>query len=110
MTEYSCKEEPEVKVAEEHRGKRVLILLIASLGLAMIVGGLLDLLAGGVPLDFVVPFLNIDKLSGVVYCAFVLAAAFYIGFVGLRELVVERRFSGEFLMAVAGLGAGCLGV
>ncbi|HJW65707.1 MAG TPA: cation-translocating P-type ATPase [Candidatus Bathyarchaeia archaeon] len=109
MTEYSCKEKPEVKVAEEHRGKRVLILLIASLGLAMIVGGLLDLLAGGVPLDFVVPFLNIDKLSGVVYCAFVLAAAFYIGFVGLRELVVERRFSVEFLMAVAALGAVYLG-
>src|SRR4030066_165335 len=40
MTEYSCKEKPEVKVAEEHRGKRVLILLIASLGLAMAVAGL----------------------------------------------------------------------
>src|SRR3990170_2992943 len=109
MTEYSCKEKPEVKVGEEHRGKRVLILLIASLGLAMIVGGLLDLLAGGVPLGFVVPFLNIDKLSGVVYCAFVLGAAVYIGFVGLKELVVERRFSVEFLMAVAAVGAVYLG-
>src|SRR4030066_1442595 len=109
MTEYSCKEKPEVKVAEEHRGKRVLILLIASLGLAMAVGGLLDLLAGGVPLGFVVPLLNIDKLSGVVYCAFVLVAAVYIGFIGLRELVVERRFSVEFLMAVAALGAVYLG-
>ncbi len=109
MTEYSCKEKPEAKVAEEHRGKRVLILLIASLGLAMIVGGLLDLLAGGVPLGFVVPFLNIDKVSGVVYCVFVLGAAVYIGFVGLRELIVERRFSVEFLMAVAALGAVYLG-
>src|SRR4030066_1394891 len=109
MTEYSCKEKPEVKVAEEHRGKRVLILLIASLGLAMAVGGLLDLLAGGVPLGFVVPLLNIDKLSGVVYCAFVLVAAVYIAFIGLKELVVERRFSVEFLMAVAALGAVYLG-
>jgi Cd2+/Zn2+-exporting ATPase len=109
MTEYSCKEKPEARVAEVHRGKRVLILLIASLGLAMIFGGLLDLLAGGVSLGFVVPFLNIDKVSGVVYCAFVLGAAVYIGFVGLRELVIERRFSVEFLMAVAALGAVYLG-
>src|SRR4030067_527986 len=40
MTEYSCKEKPEVEVAEEHRGKRVLILLIASLWLAMVVAAL----------------------------------------------------------------------
>src|SRR4030067_1725025 len=75
----------------------------------MFVGGLLELLAGGGPLGFVVPFLNIDKLSGVVYCAFVLVAAVYIGFVGLRELLLEGRFSVEFLMAVAALGAVYLG-
>jgi len=109
MTEYSCREKPELKAAEAHRNKRELILLIASLGLAMVIGGLLDLLASGVELGFTVPFLNINKLSGVVYCVFVLLAAVYIGFVGLRELVVERRFSVEFLMAVAALGAVYLG-
>jgi Cd2+/Zn2+-exporting ATPase len=109
MTEYSCREKPEVKGAEEGRSKQVLILLIAALGLAMLVGGLLDLLADGVPLGFTVPFLNVGKLSGTVYCVFVLAAAVYIGFVGLKELVVERRFSVEFLMAVAALGAVYLG-
>ncbi len=35
----------------------------------------------------------------------VLFASIYIGVVGLKELVVERRFSVEFLMAVAALGA-----
>ena len=109
MTEYSCREKPEVKVAEERRSRRVLILLFAALGLAMAVGGLLDLFRGGVPLGFVVPFLNVDKLSGVVYCAVVLAAAVYIGFVGLKELAVDRRFGVEFLMTVAALGAVYLG-
>ena len=37
------------------------------------------------------------------------AIAVYIGYIGIRELVVERRFSVEFLMAVAALGAIYLG-
>jgi Cd2+/Zn2+-exporting ATPase len=65
--------------------------------------------AGGIPLGFTVPFLNIAKFSGVLYSIFVLAAAVYIGFIGLKELVVERIFSVEFLMAIAALGAVYLG-
>ena len=109
MTEYSCQEKPDIEVALEHRSNRALILLIATLGLTMLVGGLLDLTAGGIPLGFTVPFLNIAKFSGVLYSIFVLAAAVYIGFIGLKELVVERRFSVEFLMAIAALGAVYLG-
>jgi hypothetical protein len=33
----------------------------------------------------------------------------YIGILGLKELIVEKRFSVEFLMAVAALGALYLG-
>jgi Cd2+/Zn2+-exporting ATPase len=109
LTEYSCQEKPDIEVALEHRSNRALILLIATLGLTMLVGGLLDLTAGGIPLGFTVPFLNIAKFSGVLYSIFVLAAAVYIGFIGLKELVVERRFSVEFLMAIAALGAVYLG-
>jgi Cd2+/Zn2+-exporting ATPase len=109
LTENSCQEKPDAELAVEHRSNRAMILLIAALGLTMLVGGLLDLLAGGVPLGFTVPFLNIDKFSGVVYSIFVIAAAVYIGFIGLKELIVERRFSVEFLMAVAALGAVYLG-
>jgi Cd2+/Zn2+-exporting ATPase len=109
LTEYSCQEKPDIEVALEHRSNRALILLIATLGLTMLVGGLLDLTAGGIPLGFTVPFLNIAKFSGVLYSIFVLAAAVYIGFIGLKELIVERRFSVEFLMAIAALGAVYLG-
>jgi Cd2+/Zn2+-exporting ATPase len=109
LTEYSCQEKPDIEVALEHRSNRALILLIATLGLTMLVGGLLDLSAGGIPLGFTVPFLNIAKFSGVLYSIFVLAAAVYIGFIGLKELVVERIFSVEFLMAIAALGAVYLG-
>src|SRR3989337_2082001 len=109
MNEAACPEKPETKEAEEHRHKRILILIAATLALAVVVGGLLDLLAEGFPLGFTVPFLNISTLSGLVYCVFVLAAAAYIGAVGLKELFLERRFSVEFLMAVAALGAVYLG-
>ena len=106
--EASCPEKPEAE-AEEHRSKTVLILLSVALGLAIVVGGLLDLLAAGVPLGFTVSFLNVSTLAGVIYCVFVIPSAVYIAFIGLKELVVERRFSVEFLMAVAALGAVYLG-
>jgi Cd2+/Zn2+-exporting ATPase len=52
------------------------------------------------------PVLNAPAtLSMIFYYVSVLTAAIYIGVVGLKELVLERRFSVEFLMAVAGLGA-----
>src|SRR3990170_1592080 len=110
MTEHSCKEKPEVKGAEEGRSKRVLMLLIAALGLTMVVGGFLYLFFDGLPFGFVVPFVNVGSLADGLFFVVVIAVAVYIGVVGLRELVVERRFSVEFLMAVAGLGAVYLGL
>ena len=41
----------------------------------------------------------------ILYYVAILTAAVYIGAVGIKELAIERRFSVEFLMAVAGLGA-----
>ena len=67
---------------------------------------MLDLLAEGVPLGFTIPILNLNAtVSTLIYHITVFAAAAYIGYVGLRELIVEKRFSVEFLMAVAALGA-----
>src|SRR3990170_7934822 len=109
MSEASCPEKPELKEAEQRHNKRVLIILSAVLGLIIVVGGLLDLLARGVELGFTIPFLNGGTLSGIVYTVSVLVAAAYIGIIGLKELIVERRFSVEFLMAVAALGALYLG-
>ena len=110
MAEKSCQEKPKLKEMETHENKRVLVLLAVALGLTMVVGGVLYFFFGGLPFGFVVPFVNLASLADGLFFVVVVAAAVYIGFVGLRELVVERRFSVEFLMAVAGLGAVYLGL
>ena len=85
------------------------ILLAIALGLTIAVAGLLDLFFGGIPLGFTIPILNeAATVSTIIYHVSVIFAGVYIGFIGLRELLVERRFSVEFLMAVAGLGAAYL--
>ncbi len=104
----TCEEKPEKKLAigEEERNKRVLVGFAVWLGITILVSGSLDLLAQGIPLGFTVPLLNIPAtLSMFLYYAAILTAAIYIGIIGLKELIVERQFSVEFLMAVAGLGA-----
>jgi Cd2+/Zn2+-exporting ATPase len=105
----TCEEKSELKEMDAYRNKRVLILLSATLGLTIVIAGLLKLFSNGVPLGFTVPFLKVDNLSDLVYVVIVVAAAAYIGFIGLRELVTEKKFSVEFLMAVAALGAVYLG-
>jgi len=106
----SCEEKPEQKEAAESRNKRLMILLAAWLGLTIVFGGLLDLLVQGVPLGFAMPILNVNAtLSAIIYYISVITAAVYIGILGLKELIVEKRFSVEFLMAVAALGAFYLG-
>ncbi len=109
----SCEEKTEPKEAAEpteSRNRRVLVLLAASLGLTILIGGLLDLIVNGVPLGFTIPFSNANAtLSMIIYYVTVITAAAYIGILGLKELAVEKRFSVEFLMAVAALGAVYLG-
>jgi Cd2+/Zn2+-exporting ATPase len=101
----TCKEKPE-KRKEEGHSKRVLVGFAVWLGVTILVSGLLDLFFGGVPVGFTMPILNAPAtLSMIFYYVAVLTTAIYIGVVGLKELVLERRFSVEFLMAVAGLGA-----
>lgn len=102
----SCEEKPEKTLDEGAREKTILVGFAVWLGITILVSGLLDLFLGGVPLGFVVPVANVPAtVSMVLYYVAILTAAFYIGVVGLKELILERRFSVEFLMAVAGLGA-----
>jgi Cd2+/Zn2+-exporting ATPase len=106
----ACEEKPKpslpTMIGEGEKKKRVLIAFIIWLGGTLLAGGLLDLLAHGLPLGFSIPVLNVSAtLSMILYYAAIVSAAVYVGVVGLRELFVERRFSVEFLMAVAGLGA-----
>ncbi|MCL4430523.1 MAG: cation-translocating P-type ATPase [Chloroflexi bacterium] len=105
----ACEEKPEKETAmtgEEEHSRIVLVGFAVWLGITILVSGLLDLFAKGLPLGFTVPILNVPaSLSMILYYVAILSAAIYIGVVGLKELVLERRFSVEFLMAVAGLGA-----
>ncbi len=93
---------------EEHR--QVWVLLAGVLAFAMALAALLDYSARGVPLGFTVPLLGGDvTVSMLIYYAIVTVTSAYIAALGLKELFWERRFSVEFLMAVAALGALYLG-
>jgi Cd2+/Zn2+-exporting ATPase len=104
----TCVEKPEEKGNEEHENKQVMISIALLLGITIVISFILDFFFHGVPLGFTTTILNVTvspALSEVLYYVIVLIAAAYIGITGLRELVVEKRFSVEFLMAVAALGA-----
>jgi Cd2+/Zn2+-exporting ATPase len=90
---------------EAKRGK-LWILLASALGLTIVVSTLLDWLVEGYPLGFVIPLFDEPAtVSTLLYHFSILFCGLYIGYMGLKELIVERRFSVEFLMAVAALGA-----
>jgi len=94
---------------EEEKRKEIWIQLAVALGLTILIAGLLDLLFQGVPLGFTIPLLNEPaSMSRIIYHASVIVAGIYIGLIGLRELIFEKRFSVEFLMSVAALGAAYL--
>lgn len=102
----ACEEKPQKESNQEEHHKQILIGLGIWLAVTIVVSGLLDLFLGGIPLGFTVPVINMEaNASMVLYYAAILASAIYIGVIGLKELFIERRFSVEFLMAVAGLGA-----
>jgi Zn2+/Cd2+-exporting ATPase len=92
--------------AEEPEDKRIMVAFAVTLGVTALVAGLLDVFFGGVPLSFTLPIVNVPAtVSGVIYDVVILVVAVYIGVIGLRELFFEKRFSVEFLMSVAALGA-----
>jgi Cd2+/Zn2+-exporting ATPase len=104
--EKACLEKPVQEQAEEHENKNVFIFFAVLLGLTVLIGALLDFFFAGIPLHFTIPITNVRAtVSTILYYAAVLFAALYIGIMGIKELVVEKRFSVEFLMAAAALGA-----
>ena len=94
---------------EEEGGRGVWLKIAVALGLTVAIAGFLGLFFQGVPLGFTIPVLNEPaSVSTILYHTSVIVAGAYIGLKGLKELVLERRFSVEFLMAVAALGAAYL--
>jgi len=99
-------EESEFEV-HEHRPWLYFALILA---LTIILSTLIEWFASGVPLGFNLPSTNeAATLSKLLYQVVVILIAFYVGYAGLKELLIERRFSVEFLMSVAALGATYLG-
>jgi len=100
--------EGKIREKFDKRGK-IWIQLAVALAFTIVLAGLLDLLFQGVPLGFIIPLLNEPaSMSKIIYHASVVVAGAYIGFIGLKELIFEKRFSVEFLMSVAALGAAYL--
>ena len=86
--------------------KKALTVFALWIVITIVIAGILDYFFNGVPLAFNLPLLNINlTISLLLYYTSILTSAIYIGIVGLKELIIERHFSVEFLMAVAGLGA-----
>lgn len=94
----------------EHKERKVIWMYLAiTLGTTIFFTYLLDWFLQGVQLNFTIPLLNEPAtISNVAYHISVIAAGAYIGFLGFRELILKRRFSVEFLMSVAALGAAYL--
>ncbi|MBS7638793.1 cation-translocating P-type ATPase, partial [Candidatus Bathyarchaeota archaeon] len=92
----------------EKRG--VWLLLAAVLASAITISAILDWFLGGIPLNLAPPLSWFDKASSILYHISILTIGTYVGYLGLRELLLERRFSVEFLMATAALGALYLGL
>jgi Cd2+/Zn2+-exporting ATPase len=80
------------------------------LGATVAFSTVIDYLAGCLQSGLISPF-NAEPItvSRLLYLIMVVSIAFYVGYIGLKELIIERRFSVEFLMSVAALGATYLG-
>jgi len=96
--------------AEEHHGhdedRKIWIFIAISFGAIILVSTILDTFFSGLPLGFIIPLLNKPAtVTSILYHVSVFAVGVYVGILGLKELIVEKKFSVEFLMAVAALGA-----
>jgi Cd2+/Zn2+-exporting ATPase len=86
------------------------IYLALGLGLTILMSTLLSWLTFDVLPGFHLPLLNrTATISEILYYTATLLVASYVGYMGLKELIAEKRFSVEFLMAVAAFGAMYLG-
>lgn len=94
---------------EEKERKEIWIQLTVSLGFSALAASLLDLFFQGVPLGFIMPLVNEPaSMSRIIYYVSFIVVGSYIGSIGVRELIFEKRFSVEFLMSIAALGAAYL--
>jgi len=90
----------------ENNTRKVWINIVILLGAIVVIATLLEFLMRGIPSNFGIPILDRSAtVSNMLYIVSIILVGSYIGYVGLKELYLERRFSVEFLMAVAAFGA-----
>lgn len=90
----------------ENNTRKVWINIVILLGVIVVIATLLEFLMRGIPFNFGIPILDRSAtVSNMLYIVSIILVGSYIGYVGLKELYLERRFSVEFLMAVAAFGA-----
>ena len=97
-----------LEIRERHgeEEREIWIFIAVSLGLVIFLSILLDRLFEGIPLGFILPVLNEPAtVTSILYHIVVFVVGIYVGYMGLKELIIEKRFSVEFLMSVAALGA-----
>ena len=101
---------PDKEIALETHEHKPWIYLAVALSATIVLSTVLSWLAAGLPLGFNLPIINKPVVfSTFLYQVVIISIAVYVGYIGLRELLIERRFSVEFLMSVAALGAVYLG-
>ena len=92
----------------EEKGSDWLYLAIL-VAVATITSAILNWVLQGIPLELTIPLLNKPATVSLLLFYFVIfGGGSYVGYLGLKELIWEKRFSVEFLMAVAAIGAGLI--
>lgn len=96
----------EIRGRHSEEERDIWIFIAFSLGFTIFLSILLDRLFEGVSLGFIIPILNEPAtVTSILYHVVVFVVGIYVGYMGLKELIVEKRFSVEFLMSIAALGA-----
>ncbi|MEM2893915.1 MAG: cation-translocating P-type ATPase [Candidatus Bathyarchaeia archaeon] len=100
-----------LRESEDHHDEigGIWLLLAVLLGFTIAISAILDWFLGGPPLNLAPLLEEAVTASSLIYHISVISIAVYIGYLGLREFLLERRLSVEFLMSAASLGALYLG-
>jgi len=97
-------EEEAEELSSHEEGRWIYLAVVVAA--ATIISTVLNWFLRGIPLDFVIPLLDRSASVSTLLCLItIFSCGGYVGYIGLRELLYERRFSVEFLMAVAAIGA-----
>ncbi|MEM3403735.1 MAG: cation-translocating P-type ATPase [Nitrososphaeria archaeon] len=92
--------------SNKRHARKVWIKIATLLGVVVVISTLIELLMQEILLSFEIPILRRNvTISNALYYITITLVGSYIGSVGLKKLLFGKKFSVEFLMAVAAFGA-----